>query len=98
LRSPPAPVLRPSGGRDSWAARYRPSGSLVWATLLGGTGEQQAHGISADPHSNTLVTGEVSGAAQVGSHRLASQGAPTDVYLAKLDRHGNVRWAQRFGD
>jgi hypothetical protein len=90
-------TLRASGGRDSWAARYRPGGSLVWATLLGGPGEQQAHGISADPRSNTVVTGEFTGATQFGSHSFISAGARSDVYLAKLDRHGNVRWAQRFG-
>jgi hypothetical protein len=90
-------TLRAGGGRDSWAARYRPGGSLVWATLLGGTGEQQAHGISADTHSNTLVAGEFSGATRFGSHSFVSAGAASDIFLAKLDRHGNVRWAQRFG-
>jgi hypothetical protein len=80
------------------AARYRRNGSLVWATLLGGTGDQQAHGVSADPHSNALDTGEFQGVAQFGSHRLVSAGAQPDVYLAKLDRRGGVRRAQRFGD
>jgi hypothetical protein len=98
VRFTPSTVLRASGGRDSWAARYRPSGSLVWATLLGGSGEQQSHGISADPDSNTLVTGEFHGTAQLGSHRLVSDGARPDVFLAKLDRRGRVRWAERFGD
>jgi hypothetical protein len=91
-------TLKATGGRDSWVARYRPGGSLVWATLLGGTGEQQAHGVSADSHSNALVTGEFTGSSKFGSHTLVSAGAREDVYLAKLDKHGNVRWAQRFGD
>jgi hypothetical protein len=98
VRFTPSTVLHASGGRDSWAARYRPSGSLVWATLLGGTGDQQSHGISADPDSNTLVTGEFQRTAQFGSHRLVSDGARPDVFLAKLDRKGRVRWAERFGD
>jgi hypothetical protein len=91
-------VLKASGGRDSWAARYRHNGTLVWARLLGGPGEQQSHGISADGDSNALVTGEFQGTAQLGSHRLVSDGARPDVFLAKLDRKGRVRWAQRFGD
>lgn len=91
-------VLKASGGRDSWAARYRRDGSLIWATLLGGTGDQQAHGISSDPDSHALVTGEFQGVAQFGSHRLVSDGARPDVYLAKLDKLGRVRWAQRFGN
>jgi hypothetical protein len=91
-------VLAASGGRDSWAARYRPNGTLVWASLLGGSGEQQSHGISADPDSNALVTGEFQGTAQLGSHRLVSDGARPDVFLAKLGRKGRVRWAERFGN
>jgi hypothetical protein len=82
----PSKTLKASGGRDSWVARYRPNGALLYATLLGGPGDQQSHGISADPDSNALVTGEVSDA-----------GAP-DVFLAKLGRLGRVRWYKRFGD
>src|SRR5215212_862092 len=32
----PSVTLPPTGGRDAWAARYRPDGSLVWARSLGG--------------------------------------------------------------
>jgi hypothetical protein len=94
----PTTVLKASGGRDSWAARYRRDGSLVWARLLGGSGDQQSHGISADADSNALVTGEFQGTAQLGSHTLVSDGAAPDVFLAKLDRRGRVRWAERFGN
>jgi hypothetical protein len=91
-------TLPPTGGRDAWAARYRPDGSLVWATSLGGTGEQQSHGISSDPDGKALVTGEFTGTAQLGPHRLDSAGARPDVFIAKLDRRGRVRWAKRFGN
>jgi hypothetical protein len=94
----PSVTLPPGGGRDSWAARYRPDGTLVWARSLGGSGEQQAHGISADSDGKVLVTGEFQGTSQFGTHRLDSSGAPPDVFIAKLDRQGRVRWAQRFGD
>ena len=91
-------VLRGGGGRDAWAARYRRDGGLVWAKSLGGPGEQQSHGIAADHQGNTLATGEFTGVAQFGSVRLESQGASPDVFLARLDRRGQTRWAQRFGD
>ena len=86
VRFTPSTVLSASGGRDAWAARYRSNGTLVWAHLIGGPGDQQSHGISADPDSNALVTGEV------------SDGGAADVFLAKLGRRGRVRWYQRFGD
>ena len=90
-------VLPATGGRDAWAARYRRDGSLVWARRLGGPGEQQSHGISADREGHTLVTGEFSGTSLLGSHRLDSAGTRSDAFLAKLDRRGRVRWAQRIG-
>jgi hypothetical protein len=93
----PSVTLPPTGGRDAWAARYRPDGTFVWARSLGGTGEQQSHGISADNDGKVLVTGEFTGSSQFGGHGLVSAGGP-DVFLAKLDRQGRVRWAQRFGD
>lgn len=94
----PSTVLPPTGGRDAWAARFRSGGRLAWARSLGGPGEQQSHGISADRAGNALVTGEFRGASQFGSHRLAGAGSRPDVFIAKLDRRGRVRWAQRFGD
>jgi hypothetical protein len=94
----PSVALSPGGGRDAWAARYRPDGSLVWARSLGGPGEQQSHGINVDADGKALVTGEFQGTALFGSQRLDSAGSSPDVFIAKLDRLGRVRWAQRFGD
>ncbi len=97
-RFPRSTQLPATGGRDAWAARYSPRGGLVWARSLGGPGEQQSHGISADREGNALVTGELRGTAVFGSHRLTSAGSRPDAFIAKLDRRGRVRWARRFGD
>ena len=94
----PSVALPPGGGRDAWAARYRPDGSLVWVRSLGGPGEQQSHGISASSDGRVLVTGEFQGTSLFGSSRLDSAGSSPDVFIAKLDRLGRVRWARRFGD
>jgi hypothetical protein len=94
----PSVTLPPTGGRDAWAARYRPDGSLVWARSLGGTGEQQSHGISADYNGNTLVTAEFTGTAQLGNHQLVAVGTQPDIFIAKIDRAGRVRWAKSFGN
>jgi hypothetical protein len=85
-----------AGNRDAWVNRYRKGGRLVWSTPLGGSGQQQSHGIATDRKGNALVTGEFVGRAQFGAHVLDSAPGP-DVFLARLDRHGRVRWAQRYG-
>jgi hypothetical protein len=85
-----------ASNRDAWVNRYRKGGRLLWTTPLGGSGQQQSHGIATDRKRNALVTGEFLGRADFGTHVLDSAPGP-DVFLAKLDRHGRVRWAQRFG-
>ena len=97
VRFSPRVQLTGSGGRDAWVARFRGDGRLVFARSLGGSGEQQSHGVSADRDRHALVTGEFRGASRFGDVALTSQGARPDVFLAKLDRRGRVRWAQRFG-
>jgi hypothetical protein len=94
----PTLTLPPGGGRDSWAACYRPNGHLAWARSLAGPGDQQAHGISPDSDGNVLLTGEFQGTSLFGSRRLDSAGTNSDVFLAKLDHGGRVRWAESFGD
>jgi len=94
----PSVALPPGGGRDAWAARYRPDGSLVWVRSLGGPGEQQSHGIAPASDGKVLVAGEFQGTSLFGSTRLDSAGSRPDVFIAKLDRLGRVRWSRRFGD
>ncbi len=96
-RFSPAVELPATGGRDAWAARYRPDGRLAWARRLGGPGLQQSHGISADREGHTLVTGEHRGETRFGDVTLGSDGVRPDVFVAKLGRRGRVLWAQRFG-
>ena len=96
-RFSPEVELPPTGGRDAWTARYRADGTLAWARSLGGTGEQQSHGISADREGRALVTGEFRGATRFGDVVLGSDGTRADIFVAKLGRRGRVLWAQRFG-
>ena len=38
-------------------AKFSPSGTLVWATFLGGGGDDQATGVAVDSGGNVIVTG-----------------------------------------
>ncbi len=96
-RFSPSVELAPTGGRDAWVARYRADGRLAWAQSLGGRGEQQSHGVSADREGRTLVTGEHRGETRFGNTVLSSDGARPDIFVARLGRRGRVLWAHRFG-
>ena len=57
---PPAAHFQPAraGGTDAFAAKLNPQGSaVVWATYLGGKGDDAAHAISLDTAGNVWLAG-----------------------------------------
>lgn len=53
-----APQSAPGGGKDAFVARLIPAGSaLVFATYLGGSGDDQADAVALDQSSNVYVAG-----------------------------------------
>src|SRR4051812_3508112 len=42
---------------DLFIAKYDPSGNVLWAKSIGGTGEEQGTGISLDANGNCYVSG-----------------------------------------
>src|SRR5579872_2772760 len=56
------PVLTPyqaanSGGQDAFVAKLSSSGTLLYSTYLGGSGNDQAYGIAVDNQGQAAVTG-----------------------------------------
>ena len=45
------------GGSDAFAAKLSPSGALLWATFLGGSGDESSYDIVLDDCENAVVTG-----------------------------------------
>ncbi len=45
------------GNADAFATKINPSGSIIFSTYLGGSGEDRGYGIAADIHGNAYVTG-----------------------------------------
>src|ERR1700722_3549837 len=46
-----------TGPQDGFVAKFNPSGGLVWATYLGGSGYQGIQAIAVDGSGNVYVTG-----------------------------------------
>jgi hypothetical protein len=69
----------------------------LWAAAFGGSGDQIAWGVAANPAGNIVLAGELKGSASVGGQDLVSAGG-SDILVIKLDSGGNVLWSRRFGD
>ena len=75
---------------DAFVAKFSPTGTLIWATFLGGSGDDYATGIGVDSSGNVVVTGwtrsldfPVLNAVQ------ATNKGGWDAFVSKLDPTGS---------
>ncbi len=87
------------GGQDAYLVKFDTSGSRLWATYYGGTGSDQAYGVSCDGNWNALVTGITTSTASIattGSFKTTNSGG-TDAFLVKFSSTGVRQWATYYG-
>ncbi|MEQ1826588.1 MAG: SBBP repeat-containing protein, partial [Pirellula sp.] len=89
------PVRAYTTGTDAYAAKLNSSGTLVWDSFLGGTGNDNGRGIAVDSSGNVYVTGDSN--ATWGSPVRAFTAGSTDAYAAKLDSSGTLNWNTFLG-
>jgi uncharacterized protein (TIGR03437 family) len=89
---------RRRGLDDAFVVKVSPSGSLIYSTYLGGSGEDFARGITADDEGNAYVTGWTSSndfplanAIQPVLH------GPVDAFVAKFSPSGQLLSSSYFG-
>ena len=73
---------------DAFAIKLNPAGATVWATYLGGSGNDQANSISLDGSGNVWLAGS-NGAGFPSSSRWSAAGAAGD-FLAELSADGSA--------
>ncbi len=77
-----------AGGQDVFVAKLSPDGTqLIYATYLGGSGDDTAAGIAIDGLGNAYVVG-VSGSSNFPITAGAYRAVPTGVFVAKLSPAG----------
>jgi hypothetical protein len=86
-----------AGGVDAFVAKLDPSGGFLWATRLGGVGDDAINGIAVDGADNVYVVGRFQYVVDFGDGVHTAIGDTSDAFVSKLDAHGNVLWARAMG-
>jgi hypothetical protein len=66
------------------------------AESFGGSGTDSGSAVKTDAHGDRYVTGGFSSTARFGNKTFASAGG-TDIFLAKFERSGELRWLLQAG-
>lgn len=88
-----------SGGYDAFVSKFNDSGSLLWSTYYGGSGDEYVSGLALDKKGNIIISGSTqspTGIATSGSFRDTISGL-IDAFVSKFDNSGNLLWGTYFG-
>jgi hypothetical protein len=80
------------GGVDAFIAKLNPAGNaLIYATYIGGSGDDRAHGIALDSSGNVIIAGSTSSPnfPRVAAYQSVLSGG-RDAFVAKLNSVGNL--------
>jgi hypothetical protein len=90
----PVRAYTSGNGFDIFIAKLDSSGSLVWNTFLGGSGNDLGQGIALDDVGNVVVTG---GSNITWGSPIQEYIGGSDAFAAKLDASGNLLWNTFLG-
>jgi hypothetical protein len=82
--------------RDALICHYDTAGKLRWSQVGHGPATDYALGVATDGKGNCFVTGEFSASFTLGRETLQTRGS-TDIYVAKFDAAGALRWLSQSG-
>lgn len=92
--------LTSTGTTNAFLSKLDTDGNFIWAKRFGGTSGVIGYAIAVDAAGNVHTTGRLGGTADFDpgndTYNLMSAGSH-DVYVSKLDAHGNFVWAKRLG-
>lgn len=92
------------GPSDMFILKLDTGANLIWAKMIGGSGNDQAFGIDLDQVGNVYVSGYFTDTVDFdpgpGQATLIANGAGdngSDAFILKLDALGNYKWAYGTG-
>ena len=90
-----------TNGGDAFILKFLPSGTRLWATYFGGSGDDVGYCLAFDNYGNIYLTGETSSTDSIstaGAYQTTYGGGLYDAYIVKFDSTGVQMWATYFGD
>jgi hypothetical protein len=88
-----------SGGEDAFIIKFSTSGSYIWGTYLGGSGQDYVQTLRISNNNSIYFTGNsnsTTGVALNAKHQSSFAGTH-DAILGKMDVNGSVYWVTYFG-
>lgn len=81
---------------DALLSHFDTNGKLLWSRVGTGPAVDYGLGVATDGKGGSYLTGEFTDTFKLGGAELHSGGA-TDVYVAKFDEKGTLRWVTQGG-
>jgi hypothetical protein len=84
---------------DMFLAKFDLNGNRIWTTYIGGSGDDQLFGLTADASANIYFTGSsgsTSGIATPGAYQTTNAGQ-TDLVVGKISTSGVMQWCTYLG-
>lgn len=92
--------LSSNGFIDIFIQKLDSAGNLLWAKVIGGSGNDACQSIVCNENGNTYSTGFFSGTVDfdTGSETSSiSSNGLYDIFVQKLDEDGNILWLKQMG-
>lgn len=81
---------------DAFLSHFDTNGKLLWSRIGQGPAVDYGLGVATDGKGSSFLTGEFTDTFKLGGEELHSRGS-TDVYVAKFDEKGALRWITQGG-
>lgn len=91
-----SPVRSYGGSDDAFVAKLSPSGTPLWHTFIGGSGQDFGTAVAVDAAGNAYVAG-YSYASWGDPERAFTDGSWGDAFVAKVDASGALAWNTFLG-
>ena len=87
------------GGIDGFLVKFSSTGTRLWATYYGGSGDDYARSVGTDTGNNVILVGETNSSGSIasgGAHQTSLAGS-FDAYLVRFNSSGVRQFGTYFG-